>query len=459
MVFTSFAFLIFTSLFLLCYFLVNKHFRIRLMIISGFIFYISFIPQYIFIPLIQILTGYFGVKMMEKSKGRTKNIWLIINLAISLSVIGFFKYSNFLSVVPIGISFQTIQLLSYIICVYKREFRAVNNIEYLILYLLFFPVITSGPIERPKHLIPQFHKNHNFNTDRAVSGSRLILWGYFKKIVIADRMAIYVNQIYDHPSFYSGPSIILAVYLFALELYFDFSAYSDIAMGISRIMGINLISNFSKPYFATSISDFWRRWHISLTSWLRDYIYIPLGGNRVNKYRWMGNIIIIFLISGLWHGLRWTYIIWGMILGVLVISERFYINLFTFTSSRLYKFLKIFLNFHLVAFSWIFFRSNSVGSALIMLKHLLIGWMYVRTRFHDVVSIILVQGLNKEDFLILIFTVSVIFSVEYYQTKRNLNDWLSTLPTFMRWGIYYVVVLAIIFFGENGIQKFIYFQF
>ncbi len=317
---------------------------------------------------------------------------LVMSIVANVGILGFFKYINFVDanltvlfgalhlgwaiphldiILPIGLSFHTFQSMSYTIEVYRGRQQAERHLGIYALYVMFYPQLVAGPIERPQNLLHQFREPHTFDAERVIDGLKLMLWGFFKKVVIADRLALYVNGIYDHPAAQHGWPLIIATYFFAFQIYCDFSGYTDIAIGAAQVMGFRLMDNFNRPYFAKSIVEFWQRWHISLSSWFRDYLYIPLGGNRVAVPRWCFNIMVVFLVSGLWHGANWTFIVWGALHGVYVIA-----GVATFAWQR--KFLRIrrharigwsrrwieaFVTFHLVLIAWVFFRAASLSDA------------------------------------------------------------------------------------------------
>ncbi|MBL4653924.1 MAG: MBOAT family protein, partial [Flavobacteriales bacterium] len=338
--------------------------------------------EYIILIAVSTIIDYIVAINIYKSKFKfIRKILLGISLVLNLGILFAFKYFNFFSqsildsfnyfnifydvdffdlLLPVGISFYTFQTLSYTIDVYRGKSKPETHLGIFALYVSFWPQLVAGPIERSTHLIPQFHQNHTFDYKRVVDGLRLMLWGFFKKIVIADRLAVYVNQVYNHPGWYDGFTVIFATVFFAFQIYCDFSGYSDIAIGSARIMGYDLMDNFNRPYFSKSIREFWSRWHISLSTWFRDYLYIPLGGNRVVKWRWHYNLFITFLISGLWHGANWTFIVWGGLHGIYLIVELKTNSILepVRNLNKWYsKFTMVLFTFGLVLFSWIFFRA------------------------------------------------------------------------------------------------------
>ncbi len=356
-------------------------------------------PEYVILIIISTIIDYYsGIMMEQEEKVENRKKFLYLSLFSNLGLLFTFKYFNFFSnsvltvlnsfnlfydsptfklLLPVGISFYTFQTLSYSIDVYKGKQKAEHHLGYFALYVSFFPQLVAGPIERSTRLLPQFYKKHEFNSKRVSDGIKLILWGFFKKVVIADRLAILVNHIYNDVQSYHGVTLLLATYFFAFQIYCDFSGYSDIAIGSAQILGYDLMKNFDRPYYAKSISEFWKRWHISLSTWFRDYLYIPLGGNRVNKARWYFNLFVTFLVSGLWHGANWTFVIWGAIHGIYLIIaiwtksivDRFYLFI-KLSNNWIRKIIDIFVTFHLVLFAWIFFRANSFSDAIYVIKNI-----------------------------------------------------------------------------------------
>ncbi len=339
MLFNSFSYALFLPIDFILYWIMPQKFRWIILLLSSYYFYISWGPQYLAVILLTTLVSYAAALLMEGRHNGTlySRTLLTVSVLICIAILFFFKYFNFFTeniallfqkisipiqpftlklALPIGISFYIFQTISYLIDVYRGDIRAEKHLGIYAVYISFFPKVMQGPIERGKKLLPQLHSRHAFQYRQASYGLKQMAWGYFKKLVLADSLSVYVNQVYNDLPSYKGFSLILATFFFAIQLYCDFSGYTDIALGSAKILGINLTQNFKAPYFASSIKDFWGRWHISLSSWLRDYIYIPLGGNRVGKVRHSLNILITFLVSGLWHGASWNYVLWGGLHGV-----------------------------------------------------------------------------------------------------------------------------------------------
>jgi D-alanyl-lipoteichoic acid acyltransferase DltB (MBOAT superfamily) len=345
MLFNSFPFAIFLPLVFFLYWGIPHKYRWVILLIASCYFYMSWNIKYIILIFLTTVVAYFCAILVEKSESRLKKkIWLIFSSIICLGILVVFKYFNFFSdtvirllqaisipvhsvtlkvLLPVGISFYTFQTLSYIIDIYKGNQKAERHFGIFALYVLYFPQLVAGPIERPGNLIPQFKDPKTFDCDMAISGFKLMVIGFFKKLIIATLMAKYVDAVYTNVTGYSGFAFILATLFFSFQIYCDFSGYSDIARGTSKLMGIDLMVNFNIPYLSKSFKEFWNRWHISLSSWLRDYVYIPLGGSRVSKWKHQRNLMITFLLSGLWHGSNYTFIIWGGLHGFFLIAEDF----------------------------------------------------------------------------------------------------------------------------------------
>ncbi|MBD0321593.1 MAG: MBOAT family protein, partial [Gemmatimonadetes bacterium] len=341
MLFNSFEFLVFFPVVAAILFALPQRFRKGWLLACSVYFYMSWSPVFILLILYSTTTDYFVAKRFETARSAaTRKGWLILSLVTNFGALFFFKYYNFFIeswaavrasvglptnvpllgvVLPVGISFYTFEAISYTIDVYRGRIPAEKSYLRLLLFITFFPKLIAGPIERAGHLIPQFERETRLDRERLASGLRLMAWGFFKKLVIADRVAVYVNTVYAAPAEHHGATVLIAAYFFAFQIFCDFSAYTDIATGAARILGYDLLENFRRPYQARSIQDFWSRWHISLSSWFRDYLYIPLGGNRVSSARWCANLLIVFLVSGLWHGANWTYVVWGGLHGLYLV--------------------------------------------------------------------------------------------------------------------------------------------
>ncbi|MCO5947671.1 MBOAT family O-acyltransferase [Mucilaginibacter flavidus] len=324
--------------------------------------------------------------MIEPATGKKRKLFLLISIVVNVGVLGFYKYFNFISenfnlllvssrtgpipmldfILPIGLSFHTFQAMSYTIEVYRGHQKAERHFGIYALYVMFYPQMVAGPIERPQHILPQLHRLNKVNDSKFISGILLMATGLFKKMVIADRLGLYVDPVFSHPHSHSALELLLATYFFAFQIYCDFSGYTDIAIGAALVLGVELMKNFNMPYLATNLAEFWKRWHISLSTWFRDYLYIPLGGNRGPFYYTCFNLLVVFLISGLWHGANWKYLVWGLLHGFLLIGYQVLKKLRIEVKG--YRFLKWLLTFNLVCLAWIFFRADSVGDAWFILK-------------------------------------------------------------------------------------------
>ena len=489
MLFNSFHFLVFFPVVTALYFLLPYRFRVPLLLAASCYFYMALIPIYILILAVIIIIDYFAGIMIEGAAGLKRQLFLLTSLAANLGVLAFFKYFNFINtnlaslyqfggggrgwfidnlhiILPIGLSFHTFQSISYTVEVYRGRQKAEWNFGVYALYVMFYPQLVAGPIERPQNLLHQFCEKHDFDYNRASDGLKLMAWGMFKKVVIADRLAVAVNQVYDHPTNYAGLPLILATYYFAIQIYCDFSGYSDIAIGAAQVMGFRLMDNFNRPYHSKSIAEFWKRWHISLSTWFRDYLYIPLGGNRVDKRRWYFNLFFVFLVSGLWHGAAWTFVIWGALHGFYLIValltrgprdkiiRHFQLQRFPFVL----RCLAVVITFNLVSFAWIFFRARSIQDAFYVVKNL----FTMSSRVAGVSAVIPPGVFILDRVEILIALVAVIFMevIHMLQRHRKMRQFLSEQPIWLRWPIYYALVMGILLFGKFAeVQQFIYFQF
>lgn len=500
MLFNSLDFVFFFPLVVCAYFLTPHRYRWVLLLAASYYFYACWKAEYLVLIIASTLIDYgVGLRMGALPTQKARRPYLILSLCSNLGILFAFKYFNFFNesvraffdrlnlfydvpafdiLLPVGISFYTFQTLAYSIDLYRGKQQPERHLGIFALYVSFFPQLVAGPIERSERLLPQFYQKHGFDRQRAVHGLQQMGWGFFKKLVIADRLAIYVNQVYNNPELYSGWAIILATYFFAFQIYCDFSGYSDIAIGAARVLGYDLMQNFRRPYFARSISSFWRRWHISLSTWFRDYLYIPLGGNRVVKWRWYYNLFIVFLVSGLWHGANWTFVVWGALHGLylivgLITQERRE-QVWSWVDRRIgsvglgYKTagyfsqintgwlrsaLAVFVTFHLVVLAWVFFRANSLSDALLLLEN-----MFIFEK--GIASAAAVTSLGPFELAIAfgaILFMEVVHIVE--ERGENLSVYLDRTPRWARWSLYYVVGFAILMFGEFSLTEFIYFQF
>jgi D-alanyl-lipoteichoic acid acyltransferase DltB (MBOAT superfamily) len=489
MSFNSIQFLIFFPVVTFLYFALPFRLRPAMLLIASSIFYMAFIPAYILILLFTITVDYFAGRLIGGAQGRRRKLFLIASIISNIGVLGFFKYFDFISynlahaaqalgwqhslpvlslVLPIGLSFHTFQAMSYTIEIYRGTQKPEKHFGIFALYVMFYPQLVAGPIERPQNLLHQFYERHYFDYQRVVGGLKLVLWGIFKKIVIADRLAVFVDQVYNQPTIYRGIPLILATVFFAFQIYCDFSAYSDIAIGVAQVMGFRLMTNFNRPYSAKSIADFWRRWHISLTTWFRDYVYLPLVTRQDGRRRLYSSILLTFLISGIWHGARWTFVVWGALNGLYILVSIWTRNLRRKLRNilglerwpRLLASLQITITFSLVCFAWIFFRANSLSDAYYIVKHLFVGVGHFLTNLwlqETWANVLPGQPLPYS----LIAGLSIIFMgfIHLIQPHRSIRLMFSEKPIYFRWAMYYALILSIFFFGEFQARQFVYFQF
>ncbi|WP_312205880.1 MBOAT family O-acyltransferase [Epilithonimonas hominis] len=481
MLFNSLSFAIFLPIVFVLYWLTKTRRKQNiLLMIASYYFYACWDWRFLFLLAFSTFLDYYtGLKIEESHKKSSKKFWFWLSVGVNLGFLGFFKYYNFFAesfaelfagfgfqvdpwvlkiILPVGISFYTFHGLSYVIDIYKERIKAEKSwIDYA-LFVSFFPLLVAGPIERATHLLPQIKKERNFSYSNAVDGLRQILWGLFKKMVVADNCAYYANMIFNDYHNYTGVTLIFGAVLFAFQIYGDFSGYSDIALGTARLFGFDLLRNFSYPYFSRDIAEFWRRWHISLSSWFRDYLYIPLGGSKGGNWMRIRNTFIIFIVSGFWHGANWTFIVWGF-LNALFIMPSIVLktnrnNLNIVAEGRIFpnfrEITQLIITFSLACFAWIFFRSNSVTDAFEYIGRIFstlgtgIGYPY---------------KLLNGDLKVLIFVViMLIFEWFMREELHPLRKPFTKLPTIARWIIYFLLAtLVLLFAGEQA--EFIYFQF
>jgi alginate O-acetyltransferase complex protein AlgI len=488
MLFNSFRFLIFLTIVLAIYFGLPNRFRKVFLLLASYCFYAFARPEYVLLLMFITAVNYMaGLQIGKTEKQSSRNFWLVLCLMISLGNLFFFKYFNFFNdsarllfdkfnifygiphlniILPIGISFFTLQALNYTIDVYRKKIPVENNLLTFSCYVAYFPQLLAGPIGRAASILPQYLKNHDFDYERLRHGLQLILWGLFKKMVIADRLAILVNQVYDNPSQHNGLGLLVATYFFAFQIFCDFSGYSDIAIGIGQIMGFDLMQNFERPYHASSINEFWKRWHISLTSWFRDYIWMVL------RWPWYRSIFLVFVLSGLWHGANWTFILWGALNGFYLIfaiwSFDFRKKLYRVSGlkkiPRIHKYLKVFITFHLILFGWIFFRANSLSDAFYVIGRIgaSLGSLLANIPHPARLWASLFEqdiGLSTHEFAIAIIAILMMECIHLLQGKKDLRDYLDTRPIGRRWAIYYIGLFSLLLLGIFHSQRFIYFQF
>jgi alginate O-acetyltransferase complex protein AlgI len=485
MLFNSFTFLIFFPVVVAVYFAIPHRFRWAWLLGASCYFYMAFIPVYILILFFTIAVDYAAGLLIENATGARRRSWLIMSLIANIGVLAVFKYFNFLNanvraiaevfhwpygmpalslVLPIGLSFHTFQAMSYTIEVYRGRQKAERHLGIYALYVMFFPQLVAGPIERPQNLIPQFYQPHEFEYDRVTSGLRRMAWGLFMKVVIADRLARYVNIVYNDPSSFHGLTLVVATLFFAFQIYCDFAGYSHIAIGAAQVMGFRLRENFNRPYLAQSISEFWSRWHISLSTWFRDYVYIPLGGNRAAKPRWYYNLFVTFLLSGLWHGANWTFVIWGALNGFYLICslataqlrERIALATGLAHRPRLHTIIRIGTTFTLICVAWVFFRANNLQDAITVFTQTL-----ARPTLHQLIPFALRgEGITKLEVAYSFLLIAGLVTYEVFAGRIGLPRKFLLQPAWVRWPAYYAFCMAIWLLGISTEAKaFIYFQF
>ncbi|PQJ73080.1 membrane-bound O-acyltransferase family protein [Polaribacter butkevichii] len=476
MLFNSWQYIFFFLGVLVIYFSIKHKWRIHFLFIASYLFYSVWSWKFALLMFgVSILNFFCGKKIFYASTKKAKKKWFTIALVFSLLPLFYFKYANFFIdsfsnlayyfgvnsnkyvlnvILPVGISFFTFQALSYSIDIYRKRVGVETSLIRFTTYVAFFPQLVAGPIERSTNLLQQFYEKHEFDVKRFVEGGKLFIWGLFKKIVIADRLALYSDSVFNNPEAHSGTTLIVATVFFTFQIYCDFSGYSDMAIGSARMLGFRLMQNFNLPYLSNSIGEFWKRWHISLSTWFSDYVYIPLGGNRVSIKRWVFNILVVFLLSGLWHGANFTFVIWGALHAFYYLIEFIGKKMLTIAGGKhlmekgYYKFFKIVIVFTLVCFAWIFFRANSVSDAFLIITkiasfsgHLWTGVSSVTT----VLSVLLILLLVSVQILQFYNIVPIYFS----KTK---------LPWFVQWLSYAFLLITIALFGMSS-NAFIYFQF
>ena len=477
MFFNSFHFALFLPLiFILYWFVFNKSKSTQnfLLICASYYFYSCWNWYFLFLLVFSTLLDYFAALQIEKSKtAKRSKIILWICVSINLGFLGVFKYYNFFAdsfsallascginanpvllniILPVGISFYTFHGLSYIIDIYYKRIKAEPNFIDYSLFVSYFPLLVAGPIERATHLLPQIKVKRNFDFDKAKQGIYQIIWGLVKKIVIADSCAVYANQIFDHYQNMNSLSLILGTVYFAFQIYGDFSGYSDIALGTSKLFGIDLLKNFDFPYFSRDIAEFWRKWHISLSSWFKDYVYIPLGGSAGSVWLKVRNTFIIFLVSGFWHGANWTYVAWGFInalyfLPLLLLKQnRKNINSIklTFDFSSFKEIFNLLLTFGITCFAWIFFRSKSITDAFLYIKKIFVNWTFKEQYFE-------IERYNYE----LLYLI-VVFVIVEWNFKEKIEP-ISGKYSWIKLALCLAAILALGVFSDS--KEFIYFQF
>jgi D-alanyl-lipoteichoic acid acyltransferase DltB (MBOAT superfamily) len=478
--FNSFEFLLFFPVVLALYFLLPAWSAQAFLLAASYFFYACWEPSYLILIWISTLVDFIVGKRLGKAEGKwARRSLLLTSLTANLGILFIFKYFNFFNgalygladlmgweysvpyldvLLPVGVSFYTFQTLAYTIDVYRRRRGPENNLLHFSLYVAFFPQLVAGPIERSERLLPQLAQRAPLNVERWKTGLFLMLWGFFKKTVLADNLAVYVDQVYANPAGHAGMPIWVGTFFFAMQIYCDFSGYSDIAIGSARMLGIDLMTNFRSPYHAESISDFWRRWHISLSTWFRDYLYIPLGGSRKGVPRTVVNVLIVFVISGLWHGANWTFLIWGAIHGVAMAatillrgaSARINLEANRVRLGWLWSFACWLVTFAFVYFAWIFFRAQSLGAAIQLVQGL----------FGSSGHGVLLEGVfGRRELVIVLTGLTVMEAGHQIERRMPLDRWIRERRAWFRWLIYLGLTLFIFNCGATEEVPFFYFQF
>lgn len=481
MLFNSIEFAIFFPIVIAIFFLSPQQWRVRWLLAASCVFYMAFIPAYISILFVTILIDYIAGMYIEKVEGRKKTALLWVSIVSTCAVLFIFKYLNFFTssfssvaglfgwnlpqtvvgiILPVGLSFHTFQSLSYVIEVYRGNQKAERDFTVYATYVMFFPQLVAGPIERPQNLLHQFREWHAFNYSNVTCGLKRMAWGFFKKLVVADRLALYVNDVYASPRDYNGLQLTIATFFFAYQIYCDFSGYSDIALGAAQVMGFRLMENFRTPYYSLSVSEFWRRWHISLSTWFKDYLYLPLGGSRVNTTRHIVNLLLTFGISGLWHGANWTYVCWGLLNGGYLVMgwltkdwrNRLFSSIGLGEHTLVRKAVMRLSTFLLICLAWIVFRAQNLSDAGYVITHLASGWDF--------------QDIKTPQFLLRQMPVAVaaILALEIGQlwsaSAGAVIPFVSgRMPLPTRWAVYAAFVMLVLLFGVYQKAQFIYFQF
>ena len=472
MLFNSFEFAIFLPIvFLLYWFIFNKTIRLQnsFLLLVGYVFYGWWDWRFLFLIAFSTIFDFLiGIQLEKTIDLRKRKLLFAASCIVNIGLLGFFKYFNFFIenfisafesigyhvhpvslkiILPIGISFYTFQSLSYTTDIFRKKMKPTTDFISFAAFISFFPQLVAGPIERAFNLLPQFSKKRVFDQKQAVMGMRQILWGLFKKIVIADTLATYVDQIFASYDTLPGSSLLLGAIYFAVQIYCDFSGYSSIAIGTAKLFGFTLMQNFNYPYFSTNVSEFWRKWHISLTSWFRDYVYIPMGGSRCGLGKTIFNTLFVFTLSGFWHGANWTFIIWGLLNGLFILPNLLFNKKNNQIISPVKKSLNIFkilVTFSLITFTWIFFRSNTISQAFEYINHMFSKSLFIYPIQHGMA--------------ITLPLISVLFLIEWLRKNESKLSEPVCLPTFLRWTVYLtLIIICLAFFKQN--QAFIYFQF
>ncbi len=470
MIFNSRAFLFFIIIVYSLFWTIPRSRRRIFLLIASYFFYGFLEPILTLLLLAVTIASFFIAQKIDEAKTQsTRRLFLVFGVILLLCPLIYFKYFNFITgnlnniigtsiplyriFLPIGISFFTFQVIGYMVDVYRKELKAERNFITFALFKSFFPQLVAGPIERAHHLLPQLTtiKDKTYSSDNFYFGLKITLWGLFKKVVIADRLALFVNPIYNQAANFDGLTLLVATIFFAFQIYCDFSGYSDMAIGIARFFGVDLMKNFNRPYFATSVTDFWRRWHISLSTWFKDYVYIPLGGSKVSNWHWCLNIISVFTISGFWHGAKWTFVIWGLVHGVALIINKF-------SNIKLPQVINFALTFIFVNLTWVFFRANTVEDAFLIIQKLFTE-TFSDSAWDTFISQIQSIGFDSNTVIFLTVLIITLLCLENIQKEDLMPKWFLQNNPVLRISFMYSILIAIIYCGYFGKSSFIYFQF
>lgn len=483
MLFNSLSFAIFLPIVFTLFWIVPNKFRWIILLVSSYYFYMSWNAKYVFLILITTVISYVAGLILEKSQSiKIKKATLIMSLVVCLGILFVFKYFNFFLdtitrifslfaiqlhpitlklLLPVGISFYTFQTLSYVIDVYRGNVKAEHHFGKYATFVSFFPQLVAGPIERSSNLLPQMSKEYKFSYEQASYGIKMVAWGLFKKMVVADMLAIYVDTVYNNAKEYSGFATIIAMCFFSIQIYCDFSGYSDIAIGVAKMFNIDLMTNFRSPYYSCSVKEFWSKWHISLSTWFRDYVYIPLGGNRCSKPRYCFNILVTFLISGLWHGANITFILWGAMHGFVQMLETLFIKKKSVRNAQpklsFRWIVSVAVVFIFCTITWVFFRAATISDALYILGHAFTGIgnfpQYIISGFRSL-SIDTIEAIKIG------LPIIVLAVFDYFNLKTDCIKVISSKPVVVRWIVYIaLIIFAYMFKPVHSGGEFIYFQF
>jgi alginate O-acetyltransferase complex protein AlgI len=489
MLFNSIEFAFFFPIVTVLFFLLPHRFRWLLLLLASCFFYMFFKPVYILILFFTIFIDYFaGIWIAREQEKKRKKMLLMLSIVANVGVLAFFKYFNFIAenlnsllgslhveqdvpllkiLLPIGLSFHTFQAMSYTIEVYRGRQQPEKHLGIYALYVMFYPQLVAGPIERPQNILHQFYEEKKFDYENMRRGLILIAWGLVKKVVIADRLALFVNQVYTQPVGYKGIPLAIGTVFFAFQIFCDFSGYSDIAIGCAKCMGFHLMTNFNRPYQATTISEFWKRWHISLSTWFRDYVYISLGGNRVSNARRYFNLFVVFILSGVWHGANWTFVLWGALHGsYLVVEDNIYRRFSSLKNKHtgIARFVKRTFVFVLVCLAWVLFRAKNTADSFYILRNIFSGWFQQLKQLinneggYGRLHLLYLEQEGPQFFLAIIFILLMIL-VHRLQGHQSFDNWVVSRRKRTRWSIYYGMILLFILFGIFNRSEFIYFQF